>query len=295
LVQAGCTRDTIRGLRGSGALNALHHHVYAVAGAPCSYERTVLAAVLAAGEHAFASHETAASLRQLPLPGPAALEVTTVYERCPSVPGVRVHRSGRLEEQYVEMLGPIPIARVELVIVCLSSRLTLTELGRVTDEALRRRLTTHGRVAYAAEHLGRAPGRSPKKVAEMLERRLPGLEIRESVLEDFVFDALRRFDVPLPVPQHVVRVGGRRRRIDHCYPDLCLAVEAKGYEYHGRRERFDDDALRGNELLLAGFRVLTFTSAFTDLQIAQQVSAAIGHREPRRHRAITFEEWKRLR
>ena len=66
----------------------------------------------------------------------------------------------------------------------------------MTDEALRRRLTTHGRIAYAAERLGRAPGRSPKKVAEMLERRLPGLEIRESVLEDFVFDALRRFARP---------------------------------------------------------------------------------------------------
>lgn len=295
LVSAGCSRDTIRGLRASGALREAHHHVYAVAGAPGSFPQTVLAAVLAAGKHAFASHETGARLRELPLPGPAALEVTTLYERCPKVPGARVHRSGRLEDRFVTTLGPIPVASVELVIVGLSSRHSLTDLGKMTDEALRRGLTTIARIAYVAERLGRAPGRSPKKVAEMLDRRLPGLETRESPLEDFVFDALRRFGVRPPLPQHAVTVGGRQRRIDHCYPDLRVALEAKGYEYHGRRARFDDDALRGNELLLAGYRVLTFTSAFTDLQIARQVAAAIGDPPPRPRRAISFEEWKRLR
>ena len=67
-----------------------------------------------------------------------------------------------------------------------------------------------------------------------------------------MFDALRRFGVRPPLAQYRVTVGGRPRRIDHCYPDLRVALEAKGYEYHGQRERFDDDALRGNELLLAG-------------------------------------------
>ena len=99
-----------------------------------------------------------------------------------------------------------------------------------------------------------------------------------------MFDALHRFGIRPPLAQHGVTVGGRRRRIDHCYPDLRVALEAKGYEYHGQRARFDDDALRGNELLLAGYRVLTFTSAFTDLQIAKQVAAAIGDPPPRPRR-----------
>ena len=80
---------------------------------------------------------------------------------------------------------------------------------------------------------------------------------RESVLEDFVFDALRRFGVPLPV----AAAPRRRRRAGSAgsisaIRDLCVALEAKGFEYHGLRARFDDDALRGNELLLAGCRVL---------------------------------------
>ena len=77
-------------------------------------------------------------------------------------------------------------------------------------------------------------------------------------------------------------------------PTCRVALEAKGFEYHGQRARFDDDALRGNELLLAGYRVLTFTQRFTDLQIAEQVAEALGD-PPRRRRAISFEEWKGLR
>jgi hypothetical protein len=295
LVAAGCTRDVIRGLRTRGALIPIHHHVFAVAGAPSSYEQTVLAAVLAVGKQAFASHETGARLMGLPLPGPAALEVTTMYERCPSVPGVRLHRWGLLEDGYVCTLGAIPTVCSELVIIGLSSRHTLPVLGSMTDEALRRRLTTASRIAYVAERLGRAPGRSPKRIAEMLDRRVPGVDTNESVLEDFISYALHRFKLPRPVSQYRQVVGGRARRIDHCYPDRCLALEAKGFEYHGGRERFDDDALRGNELLLAGYRVLTFTSAFTDVQIARQVAAALGRPPPRPARAVSFEEWKRLR
>ena len=132
--------------RASGALREVHHHVYAAAGVPRGYGQSVLAAVLAAGKHAFASHETGARLLELPLPGPAALEVTTLYERCPKIPGVRVHRSGRLEDRLVTSLGPIPVASVELVIVGLSSRHSLTDLGKMTDEALRRGLTTTARI-----------------------------------------------------------------------------------------------------------------------------------------------------
>ena len=112
-----------------------------------------------------------------------------------------------------------------------------------------------------------------------------------------MFDALRRFDVPLPVPQHVVSSStGRRRRIDHCYPDLCVALEAKGYEYHGHRERFDDDALRGNELLLAGFRVLdVHQSRSPTCRSPSRSPRRSDTRRPGRQRAISFEEWKRLR
>jgi hypothetical protein len=292
LRDVGCTRAAIRGLVAGGALIAVHRHVYVVAGAPESYERTVLAAVLAAGRLAHASHETAARFWGLPLPVPAALEVTTMYERCPEVAGARIHRTGLLTESDFCMVGCVPVAAVERVVVDLSSRLSLGDLSRLVDDALRRRLTTVGRIGRAAARLAPAPGRSQKKVAHVLERRIVETE---SVLEDFVCAAIARFDLPSPVPQHEVVVNGNRRRIDLSYPERMAALEAKGFEYHGMRSRFDDDAHRSNDLRLAGWQVLEFTSAFTDLEIAAHVAQLLDAPPPRSCKPLTFEEWKRLR
>jgi hypothetical protein len=89
---------------------------------------------------------------------------------------------------------------------------------------------------------------------------------------------------------------GVPRRIDCCYPDDWLALEALGFEFHGLRARWDDDALRGNDLQLAGFRVLHFTSAFTDRQIAEQVAEALGRRcEAAPGPDVTFSEWSASR
>ena len=65
-----------------------------------------------------------------------------------------------------------------------------------------------------------------------------------------------------------------------------------------RLEATDYDILQ--EVLVrayvAGWRVLEFTSAFTDWQIATQVARALGLEPPAMQgNALTFAEWKRLR
>jgi hypothetical protein len=295
-LEAGVSYKALRVRQQRGLLVAERPGVLAAANAPETFERRLLAAVLAAGETAFASHASAAHLWVLPLPAPAELEITTVLERRPRLDGVLAHRSGLLIDPDVTQLGSIPVSTPERTIVDLSSRLEVRALGRVVDEALRLRITTLNRIHWMTERLPRAPGRSPHKMREVLRRRIPGSEERESILEDFVFEALRRFVIPLPIAQHTVQVKGKTRRIDLCYPPSYLALEAKGFEYHGHRERFDDDALRGNELKLAGWQVLEFTSAFTDWMIATQVAEALGvPTPPRPANVMTFAEWKRVR
>ena len=289
---AGLSYAALRRRIASGVLLEVHPGVFAdPAIAPC-FEQRALAAVLAAGEPSFASHESAAQLWRLPLPGPAAVEITTTLERSPRITGVRCHRSGLLIETDVTVVGQLPRATPERTIVDLSSRITTRELGRLTDDALHRHITSLGRIQASALRLRAAPGRSPKKLSEMLAGRLPDAQERESRLEDFVFEALHRHRLAVPVCQHVVWYGGKRRRIDCCYPDALLALEAQGFDAHGRRAQFDADALRGNELQLAGFRVLQFTSAFTDRQIAEQVAAALGVPHPLSvGEPLTFAAW----
>lgn len=50
-------------------------------------------------------------------------------------------------------------------------------------------------------------------------------------------------------------------RVDLTYPERRLALEADGYRYHSGRAAWGRDLARGNGLLLAGWRVLRFTSA----------------------------------
>src|SRR6266487_6606995 len=60
----------------SGHLERFRPGVFVVAGSPRSYEQAVLAAVLAAGSHAVASHATAAILWELPFVEALAVELT---------------------------------------------------------------------------------------------------------------------------------------------------------------------------------------------------------------------------
>jgi hypothetical protein len=224
------------------------------------------------------------------------LEATTLLEHQPRLPGVRLHRSGLLRDPDVTRLRGVWVTTPERTLCDLSSRLDPQTLGRAIDDFLRRRLTTYGRIYNLALRLPSAPGRSQAKMLRVLLARGPEAELRESDLEDYVYESLRRYGVPLPVPQHPVVLNGRTRRIDHCYPESRLALEAMGFAYHGMRDRFDDDALRENELELAGFRLLTFTTAFDDWTIAAQVSEALGRPRPPKPRDVwTYVQWQRQR
>ena len=261
-----------------------------------SFRQRAMAAVLAAGPTAFASHETAAQLWELPLPAAALLEVTTRLEHRPRVLGVRMHRSGLLSDSDTTTHVNIPVATPALAIYSLSSRCAVRQLGRMVDDGVRRRILTLDDLGDVVERLRPAPGRSRNKMRIVLDRRLPGVEDRESQLEDFVLAAIVRFGLPLPVAQHPVLFNGQARRIDLCYPDDWLALEAKGFRWYKSRSVFDRDALRGNELQLAGYRVLSFTSAFTDWDIAGHVAEALRLTVPARPtRALTFAEWGRAR
>lgn len=293
LRELGLSEDAIRHRATSHRHVRARRGVLANPGVAPTYEQSVLAAVLAAGETAFASHDTAAwlwgLLRQAETP---PIEVTTVLKRRPRVEGVTMHRSGLLIDPDVTRLRGIPVSTPERMVNDLSSRYSVHDLGVIIDDAVRRRLTSLGRISGLIDRLPRAPGRSPLKLREALARRVPDCDRRESELEDFVFDAIRKFELPLPVPQHRVTVNGRRRRIDLCYVDQRLAVEPKGFGWHATRGRFDDDALRGNELQLAGFDVLEFTTAFTDWQIADQVARGLHLPVPAcPSDPLTFAEW----
>jgi len=271
---AGLTRQQIRWLTRSGAWKAIRPKVYALVGVPPTWVQAVAAAVLAVGPEAWASHATAAALWAMPRIEPYAIEVVTPLGRRVGLPGVTGHRSSALFTKDLSAHRRVPVTTPERTLVDLSARMAPDQLGTILDDGLRRRLIRLDRVGACVGRLACAPGRSPATVHALLAERLPGYDPGDSDLETQVLRILVTAGLPPPVQQHRVRLGNRSVKIDLAYPELLVAIELDGWEFHGNRTAFDQDRARANLLVAAGWTLLRFTSRSPAEEIVSCVLAA---------------------
>ena len=246
--------------------------VYALAGAPRGWEQSVLAVTLSTGR-THASHATTATLYAMRgfFEPPEAIEVVTGLGRLSRLDGVRGHRSGALFDADLTRRGPIPTVTPARAIVDVSGRVPPKELGSVVDDALRRRLFTLEELRRCAERLAPGPGRSVKAMHRVLADRLPGYSPGDSDLETRALRALVGGGLPPPRQQHRMILAGRQVRIDLAYPEQRIAIELDGYDTHRFRAKFDADHARRDDLLVAQWTPLTFTSAMTDEYLVSTV------------------------
>jgi hypothetical protein len=250
--------------------------VFVVNGAPATWEQAALAAVLAAGPEAVASHTTAGVLWGLPnVFHEVTFEVSTPRPRRVRQPGVRVHRTVRFLEMEHTVRNAIPVTSVARTLIDLSGSMSVEQLGIGTDFARRHHFLTLPTLQRCAAGLYPAPGRKPSRVQAVLRARLEFHDETESGLEMRVLRAIVAAGLPEPVQQYWVDVGGKRRRIDLAYPDLKLAIEVDGYGPHSPRSAFDADRVRENELEIINWDRLHFTSSSTDRYIAETVAAKL--------------------
>jgi hypothetical protein len=261
----------------AGDLRRLRYDVFAIPGAPVTRSQQVLAAVLAFGPGAVASHETAAVLWQIPNVAHERIEVTSDRPHRIRLRGVVAHQTRAFLDEEHTTRDSIPVTTVARTIVDLSARLSTSQLGIATDDALRRNVLTLAELRRCVGGLAPGPGRRTSRIHDVLQARLPGYEPGESDLEMRVLRAIVAAGLPEPVQQHWVRLPNRRCRIDLAYPaPVRLAIEVDGYGPHATRSAFDRDRARANDLVVAGWTVLRFTSATSDDQIGATVASALG-------------------
>jgi very-short-patch-repair endonuclease len=248
--------------------------VFVVAGAPPTWHQAVMAAVLAAGPQAVASHSTAANLWGLPGVERAATELSTSRPDRRRLDGVVAHRTVAFLDCEHTMLERIPLTTVARTIVDLSGRFSVPKLGRMTDHGLRKGILRLSDLRNCVAGLHPAPGRHPNKIHRVLRRRLRGYQPGESDLEVRFVRALVAAGLPEPLQQYRVALGSRHCRIDLAYPDLMLAIEIDGWESHRTRTAFDEDRARANDLVVAGWHVLRFTSTMSNERAVLIATAA---------------------
>lgn len=272
-VGIGMSRSMVEQRIESGIWVIRHPGVYAIAGTPMSWNHKAMAAVLAAGSDAVASHLTAAALHGLDGVDRTRVAVTVGGTTALRLQGVMVHRSLVLTPPDRSSIDGIPVMSVACTLVHCTGLLSMGQLARIVDDALVRRLVTIAEIAETAERFGPAPGRRMKTLRLLVAERGSEADTAGSRPEMRLFRVLRAGGLPEPVGQHRVRCGPKEYFIDAAYPEVRLALEYQGFDAHRTRVAFDGDAKRTRRLVAAGWRVLTFTSKDTDAEIVQSVRA----------------------
>ncbi len=271
---SGMTDHQIDGRLRSGRWTAARRGVFQVLGTPPTEEQAVMAACLAAGPEAVASHLSAARLWRLRLPEPEVIEVTTPPGRRVRVEGVQQHRYGPLLAAEVHRLRGVPVTTPARTLVDCSNRVGISQLGLVVDDALRRRLV---RLPDLARCHARVPGgrRPQAAMARVLAERAGGHDPGGSDRELQVRRVLVAGGLAPPVHQHRVAVAGRTFFLDLAYPEGRVGIEFDGWDAHGTFEAFHGDRERARLLVAAGWRLVHVTARTPAADLVRDVRSLL--------------------
>lgn len=244
--------------------------VFRVRGAPQTERMAVIAATFASGGRA--ARGSASSLLRLDAPvsvvpirirldapsgGQPRLQRIAVETGARRFHPVTVHRCDPIDEPIVVVDG-IACTDAARTLIDLACEVGVDHLEDAFERARRLGLVSPGSLARRFELLGGRGRKGAAKVREVLAHTRPG--ILDSKLEGKTWRMIRSARIAEPVRQ--VRVdlpNGRWYRVDFAWPELLLAVEAEGFEWHGSRARWKADRIRVAALERLGWRVLVVT------------------------------------
>jgi hypothetical protein len=256
----GVSRQRRRTLQRTGVLLPAGGCVLRHAAVPESWQQRVLAAVLAAGPDAAASHMTAAALWRFdgidrrPVP-----EVSVPHDRQPrAVPGT-VHRCRDLVPADLDRQRPIPRTTPARTICDIAGHLDRPRLEAVLDHAERTALVWRPHLRWRLDALRRRGRAGLPVLAELLDRT-DGRPLGDSWLEQEAIRLIAHAGLPVPrVQVKLRRSGGGIARVDLFWDEAALVVELAGHGSHATRRRRQADAERAARLGLRGWQVVEFT------------------------------------
>lgn len=252
LRRCGLTSKAVMARVRAGHLHPLYARVFAVGHTNLPEQGRILAAVKACGARSFASLHAAGELSgRIVRLGDRRPDVTVLGATTRRHPGIRVHRTTRLDPRDVTRIHGIPATTPARTLVDLAGVLTHTQLRRATREAQAQRLVA---LPQLVETLARLrPCRGAANLAKILAT---GPAPTRSELEDVVLDLILRGGIAHPAVNVPLTIGGRRIVPDFRWPEQRLVVEADGAQWHDGELAREDDAERQALLEAAGERVV---------------------------------------
>ena len=151
-----------------------------------------------------------------------------------------------------------PVTTPARTLVDLAAVLPPERVEDALDAALSSGLIARPRVLWRLDALSEQGRPGIRLLRELIEARAPAAEVPASVLETALRRVLAPLDLPEPVWELWVFVGGRWRRLDAGWRDLSFGIETDGWANHCGRARWEDDLARQNDLVVDGWTLLRF-------------------------------------
>jgi very-short-patch-repair endonuclease len=211
-----------------------------------------MAAVLASGPGAVASHATAAALWGIRRSAGGPIHVTT-GKKWRSTASIHRHYS-LLPDDETTTVENLPVTTVPRTIFDLAANTSVDLVESMLREAEYRQL--YDRLSLP-DMLRRYPGRRGTRRIRMALERLeahPSGRARSPLEERFV-RFLRRHRLPLPRLNDWIVLGAKRFQVDCHWPGSGQIVELDGWQGHGTRSAFREDRARDRALRVAGYSV----------------------------------------
>lgn len=171
---------------------------------------------------------------------------------------IRLHRSNRFDLTDGRIIDGIPVTGIARSVLDTASLVGDSELDCIIDAVLRQRLCSLQDLLDTVDAHG-TKGRTGAGRLKRLLRERNAEEVPDSRFNRMVGRLLVDAGLEPPTYEHDVDVNGRRFRLDLAYPSHGLAIECDSARWHHNRRSFELDPKRRNVLLLAGYRVLSFT------------------------------------
>ncbi|MDX6692171.1 MAG: hypothetical protein QOG15_3628 [Solirubrobacteraceae bacterium] len=233
LITVGVGEERIKRWLRDGRLRRVHHGVYAVGHTAPSWYADLMAAVLACGDEARASHASAGHLAGILKHPPPRHHVTVPTTAGRARPSIIIHRVRHLHPLDAQTWHGIPATSVPRILLDLAPRLTDANLTRACHEAwIHHRTSPH--------HIEACIARNPHKPRAAKLRHAIGADVTLSILEDGFLALLKRHNLPLP-RTNIDHAGDK---VDCRWPEHNLTIELLSYTYHATRHAFETDIAR---------------------------------------------------
>jgi hypothetical protein len=253
----GLSDGDIRGRLNTAIWLRVYAGVYRVAGSRVTHEQAVLAASLAAGGRALASHGTAAELHGLP-GGDGQIHITVVGRRI-LVPAVKVHVVTGLQGPDCAVKNGIPVTTVARTIIDLAQILSVVRLEEVLDHALAARLVSLNVLQQRLEKTGTRGRRGAGVLAVLVGVRLDGSPRPRQRGERLFAQIVAEYGLPTPEREvEFLLSDGRTVFVDWVFSRV-VGVEIDSYTHHSSLTDWSADHSRNNLLRAKGLTLLNIT------------------------------------